>query len=85
MSNSAKQWATGVVDRTEATAGQFADDTRSTVNEFADKATDAAGQAYGQARDAARTVTRSVQQEPLMAILAVGLIAGAVGFLMGRR
>jgi hypothetical protein len=36
-------------------------------------------------RGAAATVTTSVEQQPLIALLAVGLICGAIGFLLGRR
>jgi hypothetical protein len=36
-------------------------------------------------REAAATVATSVEQQPLIALLAVGLICAAVGFLLGRR
>jgi ElaB/YqjD/DUF883 family membrane-anchored ribosome-binding protein len=49
----------------------------------------AAQHAYGQARDqvrqAATTVARSVEQQPLVALLIGGFVCGVVGFLLARR
>ena len=81
--------AANLAGRAEAAVGAFADDVRSQVEGLATQATATAERAYGQARDqvrgAATTVATSVEQQPLIALLAVGLICGAVGFLLGRR
>ena len=75
--------------RAEAAVGALADDVKSQVEGLATQATATAERAYGQARDqvrgAATTVTTSIEQQPLVTLLAVGLICGAVGFLLGRR
>ena len=80
--------AEGLVDRAQAAAGSLADDVKSQV-EGSTQATATAERAYGHARDqvrgAAATVATSVEQQPLIALLAVGLICGTVGFLLGRR
>ena len=52
---------------------------------LANQATEAAGHAYGQVRSAAASVAGSVERQPAIAMLAVGLVFGAVGFLLGRR
>ena len=79
----------GLVGRAEAAAGSLADDVKNQVEGLATQATATAERAYGQARDqvrgAAATVATSVEQQPLIALLAVGLICGTVGFLLGRR
>ena len=84
-----KEHAQGLVGRAEAAAGFIADDVKSQVEGLATQATPTAERAYGQARDqvrgAAATVATSVEQQPLIALLAVGLICGTVGFLLGRR
>ena len=81
--------ASNLAGRAEAAVGAFADDVKSRVEESATQAAATAERAYGQARDqvrgAAATVTTSVEQQPLIALLAVGLICGTVGFLLGRR
>ena len=81
--------AEGLVGRAEAAAGSLADDVKSQVEGLATQATATAERAYGQARDqvrgAAATVATSVEQQPLIALLAVGIICGTVGFLLGRR
>ena len=81
--------AASLAGRAEAAVGALADDVTSQVEGLATQATATAERAYGQARDqmrgAAATVTTSVEQQPLIALLAVGLICGAVGFLLGRR
>jgi uncharacterized protein YjbJ (UPF0337 family) len=78
-----------LVGRAEAAIGALADDVKSQAEGLATQATATAERAYGQARDqvrgAAATVTTSVEQQPLIALLAVGLICGAIGFLLGRR
>lgn len=59
------------------------------VEGAASQATAAAEHAYGQARDqvhgAATTVAHSVERQPLLALLVVGLVCGSLGFLLGRR
>jgi uncharacterized protein YjbJ (UPF0337 family) len=81
--------AEGVAGETGAAVGALAGHAKTQVEELANQATAAAGHAYGQARDqvrgAAATVATSVEQQPLVTLLAVGLICGAVGFLLGRR
>jgi|KBSMisStaDraftv2_1062788.scaffolds.fasta_scaffold1961921_1 ElaB/YqjD/DUF883 family membrane-anchored ribosome-binding protein len=72
-----------------ASASAFADDAKTQVEETAGQATVAAQHAYGQARDqvreAATVVARSVEQQPLIALLIAGFVCGAVGFLLARR
>ena len=67
----------------------FAGDAKTQVEELAGQATAAAEHAYGQARDqvreAATVVARSVEQQPLIALLIAGFVCGAVGFLLARR
>lgn len=79
----------GFVGRTEAAVGALAGDARTQVEGLASQATVAAEHAYGQVRDQARgaaaTVATSVEQQPLVALLVVGLVCGAVGFLLGRH
>jgi uncharacterized protein YjbJ (UPF0337 family) len=81
--------AASVAGQAEAAVGALADDVKSQVEGLATQATATAERAYGQARDqvreAAATVATSVEQQPLIALLAVGLICAAVGFLLGRR
>jgi ElaB/YqjD/DUF883 family membrane-anchored ribosome-binding protein len=72
-----------------ASASAFADDAKTQVEETAGQATVAAQHAYGQARDqvreAATVVARSVEQQPLIALLIAGFVCCAVGFLLARR
>jgi len=81
--------AANLAGRAEAAVGALADDVKSQVEGLATQATATAERAYGQARDQVRgattTVATSIEQQPLIALLAVGLICGAVGFLLGRR
>jgi uncharacterized protein YjbJ (UPF0337 family) len=81
--------AASLVGRTEAAVGDLARDAKSQVEGLATQATATAEHAYGQARDqvrgAAAAVTTSVEKQPLVALLTVGLICGAVGFLLARR
>ena len=78
-----------LADRIRASSSVFAGDAKTEVEEFAGQATTAAGHAYGQARDqvreAAAIVGRSVEQQPLIALLIAGFVCGAVGFLLARR
>ena len=81
--------AANLADRTKASASAFADDAKTQAEELAGQATAAAQHAYGQARDqvreAATVVARSVEQQPLIALLIAGFVCGAVGFLLARR
>jgi uncharacterized protein YjbJ (UPF0337 family) len=81
--------AASLAGRAEAAAGALADDVKSQVEGLVTQTTATAERAYGQARDqmrgAAATVATSVKKQPLIGLLAVGLICGAVGFLLGRR
>jgi ElaB/YqjD/DUF883 family membrane-anchored ribosome-binding protein len=78
-----------LADRTKASASAFADDAKTKVEELAGQATVAAQHAYGQSRDqvreAATAVSRSVEQQPLIALLIAGFVCGVVGFLLARR
>jgi uncharacterized protein YjbJ (UPF0337 family) len=75
--------------RTGAAVGALAGDAKTEAERLASQATAAAEHAYGQARDqvrgAAATVATSVEQQPLVTLLAVGFICAAVGFLLGRH
>jgi uncharacterized protein YjbJ (UPF0337 family) len=81
--------AANLADRTKHTVGAFADDARSKMDGIAGEATGAAQHAYGQARDhlrdAAAAVTSSVEQQPIIAMVAIGLACAMFGFLLARR
>ena len=81
--------ATSLAAESVAVVGALAADAKTQVEELATHAAATAGQVYGQARDqlrgAATTVTRSVEQQPAIALLVVGLFCGALGFLLARR
>ena len=85
--------AANLAGRAEAAVGALADDVKSQVEGLATQTTATAERAYGQARDQVRgaaatvatSVATSIEQQPLIALLAVGLVCGAVGFLLGRR
>ena len=81
--------AARLAGRAEAAVGALAGDVKSQVEGLATQTAATAERAYGQARDqvreAAATVATSAKEQPLIALLAVGLICGAVGFLLGRR
>ncbi len=74
---------------TIAAAGEFVGAAKTQVDDLLDQTATAAGQAYGQARDqvrgAAAAVTTSVEKQPVMALLVVGLVCGVLGFLAARR
>ena len=78
-----------LADRTKSAVGAVADDARSQVDGIASRVTGAAEHAYGHARDQLRdatgAVTTSVEQQPLIAMAAVGLVCGILGFLLARR
>ena len=77
------------VARGAAEASALADDARSKVEDFGRRAGATAEQAYTQARGqvsgAAATIASSVEQQPLTALLVIGLLCGAVGYLLGRH
>jgi uncharacterized protein YjbJ (UPF0337 family) len=81
--------ASNLASRTKASVSSLAGDAKTQAEELAGQATGAAEHAYGQARDqvreAATAVTRSVEQQPLIALLIAGFVCGAVGFLLARR
>jgi len=81
--------AANIADRTQSTVGSLAGDARSKAEDLASQATGAAQQAYGQARaqlrGATAAVTTSVEQQPLIAMVVVGLVCGMLGFLLARR
>jgi uncharacterized protein YjbJ (UPF0337 family) len=77
--------ATGSV----AAVGALAADAKAQVEGLANQTAATAGQACDQARDqvrgAATAVVRSVERQPTVALLALGLFCGALGFLLARR
>jgi uncharacterized protein YjbJ (UPF0337 family) len=87
--NSFENKATSVAADSVVAVGALAADARTQVEGLATQAAETAGQVYGQAREqvrgAATTVARSVEQQPTIALLAVGLFCGALGYLLARR
>jgi uncharacterized protein YjbJ (UPF0337 family) len=81
--------AASVADDIESGVGALAGDAKAQVEELASQAAATAEHAYGQARHqvrgAAAAVTDSVERQPLITLLVVGLVCGAVGFLLARR
>ena len=78
-----------LADRAKTTAGAMAGNAKTQVEGLAGQASEMAEQAYGQARDKAReaatVVAKSVEQQPLMALVIAGFVCGAVGYLLARR
>jgi ElaB/YqjD/DUF883 family membrane-anchored ribosome-binding protein len=78
-----------IADRTQASAKVFADGAKTQLEKLAGQATVATQHAYGEARDQMReavtAVARSVEQQPLAALLIGGFVCGVVGFLLARR
>ena len=78
-----------VAGEIESAVGALAGDAKAQMEELASQATATAERAYGEARHqvrgAAAAATDSVQQQPLVTLLAVGLVCGAVGFLLARH
>jgi uncharacterized protein YjbJ (UPF0337 family) len=78
-----------LADRAKASAGAIAGNAKTQVEGLAGQASEVAEHAYGQARDKAReaatVVAKSVEQQPLIALLIAGFVCGAVGFLLARR
>jgi ElaB/YqjD/DUF883 family membrane-anchored ribosome-binding protein len=87
--NSFENKATSVAADSMAAAGALAADAKTRVEDLATQTAATAGQVYGQARDQVRgvatSVARSVERQPTIALLAVGLFCGALGFLLARR
>ena len=83
------QTAASVGDNIASAAGDLAADARSQVERLAGQTAAVAGQAYGQAEDqvrgAAAALADSVKRQPGIALLALGLVCGALGFLLARR
>jgi len=81
--------AASMAGELKAAVGNLAGDARTRVEGLASQATETAEHVYGQARDqvrgAATAAVATVEKQPLVALAAVGLICGAVGFLLGRR
>jgi uncharacterized protein YjbJ (UPF0337 family) len=84
-----KDRAASVVGEIEAVVGTLAGDAKNQVEALASQANATAEHVYGEARDevrgAAASVATSVQQQPLIALLVVGLIGCIAGYLLGRR
>jgi len=82
-----KNHAANAASQAEAAIGSLADDIKAQVEELADKASTSVGQAYGiarrQVRGAATAVANQVEDRPLVVVLAVGLIAAALGYVFG--
>ena len=74
---------------TVAAVSAFADDAKTQAEDLVNRASAAVGQTYGQARaqvrGAAAAAARTVEQQPGIALLAVGLFCGALGYLLARR
>ena len=81
--------AASMADEIKATVGTIASDARTQMEDLASQATGTAEQVYGQARDqvrgAATAAATYVERQPLVALMATGLICGVAGFLLARR
>ena len=80
--------AASVAGEIKAAVGTVAGDARTLVEGLAGQATEAAEHVYGQIRDqvrgAATAAATSVEKQPLLAVMAVGLICGVAGFLLAQ-
>jgi uncharacterized protein YjbJ (UPF0337 family) len=78
-----------LMGRTAASVGAFAEDVMTQAEGLASRAADEAEHAYGQARDqvrsAAASVAGSFEKQPFIALVAVGIVCAAVGFVLARR
>ncbi len=76
-------------DQAETAMGKLGDEVRAEIEELADQVAASAEQTYRQARrrvrGGARAVADSVEERPLTSVVAVGLLCGALGFLLARR
>jgi uncharacterized protein YjbJ (UPF0337 family) len=81
--------AASMAGEIKATIGSVAGDARTQVEGLASQATETAEHVYGQAREqvrgAATAAATYVEKQPIVALAAVGLICGVVGFLLARR
>jgi uncharacterized protein YjbJ (UPF0337 family) len=81
--------AASVATESMAAVGALAADAKTQIEGLATQTAATAGQVYDQARDqvrgAATAVASSVERQPTVALLAVGLFCGALGFLLARR
>jgi uncharacterized protein YjbJ (UPF0337 family) len=73
----------------KATFDTIAGDAKAQVEGLASQATETAEHVYGQVRDqvrgAATAAATSVERQPFVALAAIGLICGVVGYLLARR
>ncbi len=74
-----------VQDAAGALTGDGKTQTEGKVRQVAGAVQKAYGNAADQARDVAETVGKTVKQQPLATLLAVGTIGFFVGWLVGRR
>ncbi len=74
-----------IVEDIKATVNGLAGDARHRAKEVTNQATRTADRAYAQVREVATAATATVEKQPLVALMAVGLVAGVVGFLLARR
>ncbi len=76
-------------DRMTNTANHMAGHVREAVGEFADEtkvqAQEAGRRASVAVRDATAAVSSVVQRQPLIALLAAGLVGGLLTLMLGRR
>jgi uncharacterized protein YjbJ (UPF0337 family) len=81
--------AASMVGEIKAAVGNLAGDARTQVEGLASQASETAEHVYGQVREQVRgastAAATSVERQPLVALAAVGLICGVVGFLLARR
>jgi ElaB/YqjD/DUF883 family membrane-anchored ribosome-binding protein len=81
--------ASRLAGRAGARAEALAGEARDRAGDLARKAAPVAGHAYDEARDRARgaasALADTVEHQPLAVLLAVGLLGGALGFLLGRH
>ena len=81
--------AASMAGEIKAAVGTLAGDARTRVEGLASQATETAERVYGEVRDqvrgAATATATSVERQPLVALAAVGLMCGVVGFLLARR
>ena len=81
--------AASVAGDIESAVGTLAGNAKAQVEALASEATATAEHAYGQARRQVRgvavAVTKSAERQPLITLLTVGLVCGAVGFLLARH
>ena len=81
--------AATLADRAEAAISDLADEVKARVDDLANRASPAVEQAYGEARrklrGATSMVATSVEDRPLVVLAAVGLICGALGFMIAGR